>query len=254
MHILFSPLEQFSINGLDLGFITITNMAISIIISVILIIKLVGVNTQVRFALISDNVIILIVDNVQKMISSMIGRKGDAYVGLLLTLMITISVFNLLGNSAYGFAITAHLTTTIGLSVMLLFSFTLIGLIKWLSKFPAIFLPQGTPILLSPLLVVIETISYLARAFSLGIRLAANIMAGHSLLHIIISFYLKFVSSAMSISLAPYFLVILVPVMLLLPTIFIIALYIMELVIAVLQAYVFTLLSLSYLGNVLHLN
>lgn len=103
-------------------------------------------------------------------------------------------------------------------------------------KLLSILVPAGTPLALVPLLVTIEAISYGARAFSLGLRLSANLLAGHSLLAIISGFILQLCfGSIVGAVLFP------------LPLALVFALFVMEFGIAMLQAYVFTLLLISYL-------
>ena len=107
---------------------------------------------------------------------------------------------------------------------------TMIGLLNYKIRFFNLFLPEGTPIALMPLLIPIEVISYLSRAFSLGIRLGANVTSGHSLLKIM---------SAMS-----YKVGVLLPMALLVPLIG------LEIAIGMLQAYLFIVLMSSYLNDV----
>jgi F-type H+-transporting ATPase subunit a len=113
------------------------------------------------------------------------------------------------------------------LSLAVITACTVIGLTHYGVQFFAIFIPEGMPLMLTPLLVLIESVSYIARAFSLGIRLGANIIAGHSLLVI--------VSSFVSVMLSPLSrLVLFCPIGLLI----IFALFLMELGVAILQAYI----------------
>jgi len=120
---------------------------------------------------------------------------------------------------------------------------TIIGFQRHGLGFFAFFIPAGTPFGLVFLLVAIELISYLARAVSLGVRLGANMIAGHSLLKIISSFTMKAVVAG--------------PVLLLvsvLPMLFLTALTGLEFGIAILQAYVFTILTCSYLKDAIDLH
>lgn len=100
-------------------------------------------------------------------------------------------------------------------------------------------MPSGAPAVLVPLIVIIEVVSYCLRTFSLSIRLFANMMAGHTLLHILSSFVLMFLNSQFA-------------VFALLPFVLVLAVYVLELGIAFLQAYVFTILICIYLNDSLH--
>jgi F-type H+-transporting ATPase subunit a len=161
------------------------------------------------------------------------------YYPLLLTLFLFILISNFLGMVPYSFTPTSHLIVTVGLSFPIMLGVTIIGLKNYKSEFFALFLPAGTPTALIPLLTAIEFISYIARAFSLGIRLFANILSGHALLHILAGFTYKFVISD------AFFILKFAPI------IFIAVLLSLEIAIAFLQAYVFTVLTASYLKDVI---
>jgi F-type H+-transporting ATPase subunit a len=103
--------------------------------------------------------------------------------------------------------------------------------------------PGGTPLALVPLLTIIETVSYVARAFSLGVRLSANMLAGHILLHLIASFSWKFITgSLMGLLLAPV------------PLILLTLLFGLEVGVAAIQAFVFVLLTCSYINDAIKLH
>ena len=132
---------------------------------------------------------------------------------------------------------------TIGLSTAILIAVTIVGLVRHGLVFFSYFVPAGTPLGLVPLLVFIEILSYLARALSLGLRLSANMIAGHSLLKIFSGFAYGIATSG--------------PLMLLvslLPLAFLTVIYGLELAIAFLQAYVFTILTSSYVKDALDLH
>jgi F-type H+-transporting ATPase subunit a len=129
------------------------------------------------------------------------------------------------------------------LSVAVITAYTIIGLTHYSVQFFSIFIPEGRFLMLILFLVLIESVSYIARAFSLGIRLVANIIVGHSLL-VIISSFVSIMLSLLS------GLVLLCPIGLLI----IFALFIMELSVAILQAYVFIILTIYYLHDGLYLH
>jgi ATP synthase subunit 6 len=127
-------------------------------------------------------------NSVSSIVVNHVGLIGGRYIPLIVLIFLTILIINILGLTPYAYTPTSHLSFTIFLSVAVITACTIIGLTHYGVQFFAIFIPEGTPLMLIPLLVLIETVSYIARAFSLGIRLGANIIAGHSLLVIISSF------------------------------------------------------------------
>ncbi len=125
-----------------------------------------------------------------------------------------------------------------GLSVSIFIGVTLIGIIIKKLAFLATFVPSGTPLALVPLLTAIEFVSYCARAFSLGIRLFANLVAGHSLLKILSTFLLKFFNNGLFSSLIA-----------LVPFSIFVALSVLELAVSIIQSYVFIVLTSSYIRD-----
>lgn len=141
---------------------------------------------------------------------------------------------NLLSLIPFGIALTSHLILIFLLSSSICISIFVIGLLRFNLKFLHIFIPQ-CPFVLLPILIPIEIFSYLIRLFSLSIRLAANILAGHTLVHIIVSFILNLTKTDIILSL-----LFLIPLFLILT---------LEFGVALLQAYVFTVLVCIYLSD-----
>lgn len=190
----------------------------------------------------------LLIENIYTFINQSILEnskgRGKQFVPFVFSLFMTILALNLLGMVPYSFTITSHLVTTLTLSLMVFVSINLImfRLHGWASF--SIFLPAGAPIALAPFLVVIELISYLFRGLSLAIRLFANMMAGHTLLKVIAGFgYQMFSSKSIFLNANSIF-----------PFVIVFLLTGMELGIAVLQAYVFTILTCIYLNDALNLH
>jgi F-type H+-transporting ATPase subunit a len=159
------------------------------------------------------------------------------------TLFIFILINNLMGLVPYSFATTSHFVLTFSLSFTIVLGATILGFYKHNLKFFSLFVPAGCPLALLPILVLIEFISYLAKNVSLGLRLAANILAGHMLLNILSGFTYKIMTSGL-----------LFFVVGLLPLSFIIAFSSLELAIAFIQAQVFVVLSCSYIKDGLDLH
>ena len=137
----------------------------------------------------------------------------------------------------YNFTYTSHIIVTFGLAGFIFLAVTLIGIIKHGVSFLKFFIPSGVPYALLPILIPIEVISYFVRPVSLSLRLFANMMAGHTMLKVFASFivFLGFLGGW-----APLLLVVILTGF--------------EIMIAVLQAYVFTILCCLYLNDALHLH
>lgn len=167
-------------------------------------------------------------------VSENAGKAGLKYFPFMFTLFLFILTINLLGMLPYSFTPTSHIVVTLGLGAVVFIGVFLIGIIKQGPiGFFAHFFPAGVPVLILPLLFLIEMVSFLSRPFSLAIRLAANIGAGHTLMKVIAGFVLP------------------MGVFGVLPIAFIVFMTGLEVFVAILQAYVFTLLSCLYLGEAL---
>lgn len=145
---------------------------------------------------------------------------------------------NLVANVPYGYSATASLVVALGLSLTVWFTCLALGLESKGLGFFAHFVPAGTPLALVPLLVLIETISYAARALSLGVRLFANMLAGHTLLAILSGFLGELLVSSVAVGLVC-----------LLPFGIFVALVGLEVAVSFIQAYVFLVLVHSYLAE-----
>lgn len=168
---------------------------------------------------------------------------GQRYFPFIYTLFVFILVNNLIGMVPYSFASTSHFILTFSLSFTVVLGATILGFQKHGLEFFSILVPAGCPLALLPLLVLIETISYLARNISLGLRLAANILSGHMLLNILAGFTYSIMTSGFIF----FFLG-------LIPLAFIIAFSGLELGIAFIQAQVFVVLTSSYIKDGLDLH
>lgn len=170
------------------------------------------------------------------MVQDNLGKLGQKFFPFVLCLFIFIAMLNILGLFPYVFVPTAQIVITLGLSVSIIIAVTLKGLLTFKLNFFSILMPGGVPLVLAPFLVVIETVSYLIKAISLGVRLAANISAGHLLFAILSEFAFNMLSNGMLIlSLVPMFIMIFITLL--------------EIMVAVIQAYVFSLLTTIYLGD-----
>lgn len=162
------------------------------------------------------------------------GKEGLKYFPFIFTLFLFILTINLLGMLPYSFTPTSHIIVTLGMGALVFLVVVLVGLIKQGPiGFFKHFLPDGIPLFILPLLFVIEMVSFLSRPLSLGIRLAANIGAGHTLMKVMAAFVLPMGLFGV------------------LPMVFLVFMTGLEIFVAILQAYVFALLSCLYLGEAL---
>jgi F-type H+-transporting ATPase subunit a len=170
-------------------------------------------------------------------------REGQLYFPFVYALFLFILINNLIGMIPYSFASTSHFILTFAFSFTIVLGATIIGFQQHGLKFFSLLVPGGCPLALLPLLVLIEFISYLARNISLGLRLAANITAGHMLLNILSGFTFNIINSGIVFAILG-----------LIPLAFIVAFSGLELAIAVIQAQVFVVLTLSYIKDGLDLH
>ena len=204
--IINSPLEQFEVTsllGLNIplfGYfnLTLTNLGLYSIVVLFLVVGLhYAANNNTK--LIPSRWSILLESSfatVNSMVRDQIGSLNEIYLPFIYSLFFFVLFANLVGNVPYSFTITTSVIVTIGLSFTILIGVTILGLYNHKLRFFAFFIPSGTPLALVPLLVLIELVSYAARAFSLGIRLFANMCGGHTLLKILSTFlYQLFTSS-----------------------------------------------------------
>jgi F-type H+-transporting ATPase subunit a len=238
-----SPIEQFVIHtiipihlfGYDISF---TNSSLFMVIATVLIIgfqkvslaraSIVPKRLQSFYEMHHDFVVSMIRENS--------GEEALKFFPLIFTLFMFVFVGNLLGMIPYSFTFTSHIAVTLSLAFFVFIFVTILGFVRHGWHFFRFFLPEGIPIIIAPLLVVIELISYLMRPFTLAIRLFANMMAGHILLKLFGAFTVMF------------------GVVGILPFALNVCFTGFEIFIAALQAYVFSVLTCIYLNDALHLH
>lgn len=180
-------------------------------------------------------------DFVATMVSNQMGRDGMVYFPYIFSLFLFILVANLLGILPYSFTTTSHISVTFTLAVMVFISTIVIGISKHHWHFSKLFCPSGIPGYIKPILVPIEILSFLARPFVLAIRLFANMVAGHVMIKIFASFINLMPESSVFVLGA-------------LPILMNAGLTGFEILVAGLQAYIFTVLTCIYLNDALHLH
>ena len=121
---------------------------------------------------------------VSKMISDTAGSKAKPYFSFIFSLFMFVLFCNMFGMIPYTFTVTSHIIVTFVLAAFIFIAVTVIGFIKHGFGYLKLFVPSGVPIVLLPLIVIIEIISYLSRPISLSVRLFANMMAGHTMMKV----------------------------------------------------------------------
>lgn len=165
--------------------------------------------------------------------------KGNQYIFPLLgTVFLYIFVLNMMSMVPYAFTVTSQIGAVFGFAMSIFIGLNIIGIIRFGTKLLGLFVPAGTPEFLLFMLPIVEVISYLARVFSLSIRLIANMTSGHALIHIFAGFAFQILFSSIYYIFPAAFLLVF-------------ALYILELAIAFLQAYVFSVLLSVYSTDVM---
>jgi len=227
---------EININGINLSF---TNSSLFMAVSAILILSLLFFGTKKKLLIPSKIQLIteMSYSFVAKMISDTAGSNAKSFFPFIFTLFMFVLFCNMVGMLPYSFTVTSHIIITFMLAAIVFIGVTIIGFIKHGLKYLQLFVPKGVPIVLLPLIIIIEVISYLSRPVSLSVRLFANMMAGHTMLKVFGGFVI-------SLGLLGGWL----------PLGFSIALTGLEILVAFLQAYVFAILTCIYLNDALNLH
>ena len=168
------------------------------------------------------------------------GEQGMKYFPFIFTIFMFIFTLNMLGMIPGGFTVTSHLAVTAALAVMVFATVLIVGFAKHGLHFLKLFVPSGVPIFVLPLVSAIEIVSFLSRPISHSIRLFANMLAGHITLKVFAGFVVMLLGAGSFSAIAP------------LPLLAAVALTALEFLVAFLQAYVFTMLTIMYLNDALH--
>lgn len=183
-----------------------------------------------------QNIFEIIIEHWITVVKENLGEKTDYYILPLSALFTFLLGVNLLGFFLFTFPSTTHIFLTFGVATSVWMGVIILGLKNFRLSFFSMFMPTGAPLSLSPLLIAIEIVSNISRPVALGMRLAANLTAGHILLAILSDFGCKLLFYSWSIvNLFPIFIIIFMTTL--------------EIAVLVIQAYVFTLLSMIYLRD-----
>lgn len=240
-NLILDPLEQFEVvSVLSIGgTILFNNLALIMFANVVLMAIFLGAHD---FNLTNnyDYVTRSIYQLIRSMVKENLYIKKQQYFAVLFYLFATLLLANLFGLLPYSFTLTSSFILTFFLSLLHFVGVNLIGGNRHKWQLNDLFLPSGAPLAIAPFLIFIEAVSYIARVLSLSIRLFANMMSGHALLKILIGFSWTMLASG---SLMAIFAIV--------PWAIVTAVMFLELLIAFLQAYVFTILITLYINDVL---
>lgn len=242
------PIHQFHINpivpihigGYDLSF---TNSSLFMVAVVLLASAFLYLTTSSR-ALVPgrlQSISEMSYEFVANMLRDAAGSHGMKFFPLVFSLFMFVLVANLLGLFPYFFTVTSHIIVTFCLAILVIGTVIVYGFAKHGLHFLKLFVPSGVPIVLMPLVVAIEIISFLSRPISLSVRLFANMLAGHITLKV----FSGFVVSMSALGIAG-------TAGAVLPLAMAVALTGLEVLVAFLQAYVFAVLTCMYLNDALH--
>ncbi len=230
-----------AVGGVDLSF---TNSSLWMLITLIVVSAFLFVGTA-RPQLIPNRMqaaVELLYDFIRDMLRENVGKDGLRYAPLIFTLFVFVLVCNLLGMVPFvhSFTPTSHIAVTFALAMIVFVLVLFVGFARHGLHFFSLFLPEGTPLFVAPLVAAIEFLSFLSRPFTLAIRLFANMTAGHVLMKVFGGFVVSL--GAVNIGLG------------IIPLGVNVALTALELLIAVVQAYVFALLASIYLNDAVNLH
>ena len=244
---MIDPIEQFHIHKLfTIGHIgnqeiAFTNSSAYMFGSVALVaLLMIGVSTRLvpgRMQSVAE----ISYEFVANTIRSNAGKEGMKFFPLVFSIFMFVAVSNIIGVIPYNFTVASHLIVTAALAVMVFLTVLIYGLYKNGLKFFKIFVPSGVPIFVMPIVVPIEILSFFLRPVSHSVRLFANMLAGH----IALAVFASFIPLLAGLGFLGYFGAVL-------PLGMVIALSALELLVAFLQAYVFTILTVIYINDALH--
>ena len=245
-----SPVEQFTIKvlfalnlfGFDIQF---TNSALFMVLAVL--VSSLFLHMAMKPAAVIpgrlQGLAEMLYEFVADMVRSNVGNEGKPYFPFIFTLFIFVLFSNLLGLIPYSYTTTSQIVVTFAMSFVIFLGVTIIALVKHGFHFFSFFVPAGAPKVLVPFLAVIEVISYFMRPVSLSVRLFANMLAGHTMLKVFGGLAVMIASAGGAAVAGSVF-----------PLLAIVGLTGLEILVAVLQAYVFTILTCMYLNDALHLH
>lgn len=246
-----SPMQQFEVHtlipihiaGYDLSF---TNASLWMMLAILAAsaFLVLGVKRDAIVPGRTQSMVELMYDFIERnTVGNVMGESGKKFFPFIFTLFIFIFFTNFLGLIPYSFTVTSHIIVTFAMALSVFALVLIVGFWTHGLHFFSLFVPSGAPLWIMPLLVPIEVISFLSRPISLSVRLAANMLAGHTMLKVFAGFVVTMLSAGgvlAALSIAP-----------LLAGVAVTAL---EVLVAAIQAWVFALLTCIYLNEAIHLH
>ncbi len=242
----FHPMDQFIVRPLfgegEVGVFTITNATLWMALSVLAIALLFIAGTRGRAIIPTrvQSIAELAYGFIHKMVEDVAGRDALKFFPYIFTLFLFIVASNFLGLLPKAFTPTSHIAVTAVMAIAVFLTVTIVGFVKNGVGFLGLFWVSSAPPALRPILALIEVISYFVRPVSHSIRLAGNMMAGHAVIKVFAAFAPLILISGIGIAVTP------------LSIVAITAMYGLEILVAFIQAYVFTILTCVYLKDALH--
>lgn len=239
-------MDQFEIRPLfgdgAIGWYTPTNATLWMALAILTVVLFFVVGTRGRAIIPSriQSIAELTYGFIHKMVEDVAGKDGLKFFPYIFTLFIFIAVSNFLGLLPKSFSTTSHIAVTAVLAILVFVTVTVVGFVKNGAAFLGLFWVSSAPLVLRPVLAVIEIISYFVRPVSHSIRLAGNVMAGHAVIKVFAAFAPLILISGIGVLVTP------------LSILAITAMYGLEVLVALIQAYVFTILTCVYLKDALH--
>ena len=238
------PLKQFEVNtlvpvklgGVDASF---TNASLFMVIAVLAITFFLTMSMRRRSLVPGrwQSLAELSYEFIAGMVRDNVGSEGRRYFPFVFSLFMFILFANMIGLIPFSFTPTSHIIVTFAMAIFVFVGVTAVAIIRHKLHFLSFFLPPGVPVVMAPVLIPIEILSYLSRPVSLSIRLFANMMAGHTMLKVFAGFIVPlgiiggWAPLAVDVALTGF-----------------------EFLVAFLQAYVFTILTCLYLNDAIHLH
>jgi F-type H+-transporting ATPase subunit a len=245
-----NPIEQFEIHEIFPVVkiagqqISLTDSALYMILAVVLTAALMLGTTAGRRLVPTrmQSVAELIYEFVANMIRSTAGEHGLKFFPLVFSIFMFVLISNLVGLVPLSFSVTSQIVVTASLALLVFFTVVIHGFWQHGLHFLKLFAPSGVPIYIMPMIVLIEILSFFTRPVSHSLRLFANILAGHVTLNLVGSFAMMMIAGFGIVGWLGA----------VLPLAFAVALFALELLVALLQAYVFAILTCIYLNDSLH--
>lgn len=232
-------LASFSIAGKEI-FLTNQSLWMLIVTASIMLFFILGTRKKALVPGKLQSIVELSLEFIDNLVISTTGAKGKKFVPLIFTIFFFIAINNIFGMIPGSYTSTSQITITLAMGLSVFIMVWIVGFYNHGLKFFTLFAPKGTPLALMPLIIVLELISFFARPCTLAVRLAANMIAGHILLKVFASFAVMLAGWLAATAI--------------LPAGILLSIMALEVMVAFLQAYIFTILTCVYLNDAINLH